>query len=97
MARQSTQQLNIRSTFARTRVREIAERTGMTATEIVEDALRGYVPPGVPARTDGLVWKGRVLVKAPTPGAPTISLDEANAILDAVREERSDDISNPQQ
>jgi hypothetical protein len=44
MARQSAQ-LNIRSNFARQRVRELVEMTGMTATELVEDALRGYVPP----------------------------------------------------
>lgn len=95
MPRQTNQQLNIRSAFARTRVREIAERTGMTATEIVEDALRGYVPPGVPARADGLVWKGPVLVKPAAPGARVLTLEEVNATIDAIREERSDEIINP--
>lgn len=97
MPRQTTQQLNIRSAFAHARVREIAERTGMTATEIVEDALRGYVPPGVPERTDRLVRKGPLLVLPARPGAPTITLEETNAILHAIREERSDDILNPKQ
>jgi len=44
MARRNTAQLNIRSAFVRERVRDVARRTGMSATEVVEDALRGYTP-----------------------------------------------------
>ncbi len=48
MPRQKTAQLNIRSPYVRERVAEIAKQTGMTATEVIEDAIRGYVPPGGP-------------------------------------------------
>ena len=48
MSRHDNAQLNIRSTFARARVHEIARCTGMTATEVIEDALRGNVPAAGP-------------------------------------------------
>ncbi|MEO8716549.1 MAG: hypothetical protein ABI369_16210 [Acetobacteraceae bacterium] len=85
MARLQTTQLNIRSAFARARVREIARDTGMTATEIVEDALRGYAPAALPGRVGSLVRRGPVLVK-PARNGRRISLEEANAALDAARE-----------
>jgi hypothetical protein len=84
MARVHNTQLNVRSSFARTRAHELARLTGMTATQVVEDALRGYVPPSAPAAVGGLVARGPILVR-PRRG-PVISLDEANAALDAVRE-----------
>jgi hypothetical protein len=84
MPRAETIQLNVRSHFARTRAHELAKLTGMTATEVVEDALRGYVPPGAPARVGRLVRRGAILV-IPKNG-PVVTLDEANAALDAVRE-----------
>jgi hypothetical protein len=40
MSRRDNAQLNIRSTFAPARAHEIARRTGMTANEVIEDALR---------------------------------------------------------
>jgi hypothetical protein len=56
----------------------------MTATQIVEDALRAYVPPGVREAAGNLVRRGPLLVRRST-GAP-VSLEEANAALDNARE-----------
>ncbi len=83
MPRADDVQLNIRSVYARNRVREIARRTGMTTTEIVEDALRGYVPPATSEPVYGLVRRGPVLVK-PAQGRH-ITQDEADQVLEAVR------------
>jgi len=84
MPRAETNQLNVRSSFARTRAQELAKLTGMTATEVVEDALRGYVPPGAPARIGRLVRQGPILV-VPRNG-PEVTLEDANDALDAERE-----------
>jgi hypothetical protein len=84
MSRANPVQFNVRSAFARARAHELARLTGMTATQVVEDALRGYVPPGVPAEAGQLVRRGPLLVRRAI-GAP-VSLDEANAALDQVRE-----------
>lgn len=83
MPRRDNAQLNVRSAYARDRTREIARRTGMTTTEIVEDALRGYVPPAVTAPVDGLVRRGPVLVK-PSQGRH-VTQEEADQALNAVR------------
>ena len=83
MPRADNAQLNIRSAYARNRAREIARRTGMTTTEIVEDALRGYVPPGASEPVDGLVRRGPILVK-PAQGR-RVTQDEADQALEAVR------------
>ncbi len=77
-------QFNVRSAFASARAQALAKLTGMTATRIVEDALRGYVPAGVSTGADGPVRRGPLLVKRST-GA-VVSLEEANAALDQVRE-----------
>lgn len=77
-------QLNVRSDFARKRAHELAEQTGMTATQIVEDALRSYVPPTTSAKVGKLVRRGPVLVR-PATGSKKISLEEANAALEAAR------------
>ena len=84
MPRAERVQLNIRSSFARKRAQEIARQTGMTTTEVVEEALRGYVPPAATARSGRLVRRGPVLVMPASGGK--VSLKEANAALDAVRE-----------
>ena len=63
--------------------REIARRTGMTTTEMVEDALRGYVPPATFEPADGLVRRGPILVK-PAQGQH-VTQDEADQALEAVR------------
>ena len=65
MARADNIQLNVRSAFARERVHALSKLTGMTASEVVEDALRGYVPPGLPANTGKLV---RRVAGAPVDG-----------------------------
>ncbi len=83
MPRVDNTQLNIRSAYARNRAHEIARRTGMTTTEIVEDALRGYVPPAASQPVDGLVRRGPVLVK-PAQGRH-VTQDEADQALEAVR------------
>ena len=89
MSRADHVQFNVRSAFARARAHELAKLTGMTATQIVEDALRAYVPPGSAARTGGLVQRGPILVK-PARGKK-ISAAEAEAALNAVRERDLED------
>jgi hypothetical protein len=89
MSRRDKVQLNIRSAFARARAHEIARRTGMTATEVIEDALRGYVPAAGPKQKVGaLVRRGPVLVR-PASGGRRVSLAEANGALDATRDRQS--------
>lgn len=83
MSRTDPVQFNVRSAFARARARELAKATGMTVTQVVEDALRGYVPPRAPAPTGALVRRGPLLVR-PAQGA-RVSLEEANAALDRGR------------
>ena len=84
MPRTDNAQLNIRSAYARSRVHEIVRKTGMTATEVIEDALRGYVPPAAPEPVEGLVWHGPILVK-PAQGQ-RVTFDEADQALQAGRE-----------
>lgn len=84
MARAEHTQLNVRSAFARERVQALTKLTGMTASEVVEDALRGYVPPGMPVNTGKLVRRGALLVR-PSSGT-TVSLEEANEALERSRE-----------
>ncbi len=84
MPRARQVQLNVRSEFARARARELARLTGMTTTQVVEDALRSYVPPGGGDEAScALLRRGRVLV-IPANGK-VLSLAEADAALDAVR------------
>jgi hypothetical protein len=56
----------------------------MTATEIVEDALRGYIPPAEPHAVGPLVRRGPLLI-FPAGKKRKIRLSEAEAALDAVR------------
>ena len=83
MARDQHAQLNVRSTFARERVSAIVKATGMTTTQVVEEALRAYVPPFGDGTVGSLIRKGPLLV-APARGR-TITLAEANAELEAAR------------
>ncbi len=84
MPRSNPVQLNVRSAYARARAHELARLTGMTATQVVEEALRGFVPAGVTAEVAGLVRRGPILVKPAT--AETISQSQADAALEEVRE-----------
>jgi hypothetical protein len=86
MSRPDSPQLNIRSSFARERAGELARSTGLTTTQIVEDALRAYLPPSRGAPHSKLVRKGALLVR-PRRGRE-ISLDDANAALDETRSEQ---------
>lgn len=84
MPRTNHTQLNVRSRFAHDRATLIAKQTGMTATQVVEEALRTYTPPihrDIPTK---LLRKGPILVRAAA--GRSISLEEANAALE---EERS--------
>jgi hypothetical protein len=89
MARTDHVQFNVRSAFARARAQELAKLTGKTATQIVEDALRGYVPPGTAGKVGRLVQRGPILVK-PADGK-RISAEEAEAALNAARERDNGD------
>jgi hypothetical protein len=84
MPRHDNAQLNIRSAFARARAHEIARRTGMTATEVIEDVLRGYVPAAEPKPVGALVRRGPLFV-LPASGRRRVSLTEANEALDTTR------------
>lgn len=90
MPRSDSTQFNLRSRFARTRARELAERTGMTTTRIVEEALKAFDPePRTPNRKPaphGLIWKGPILVKPAT--GRTITLRETLDAIEAGRIER---------
>jgi hypothetical protein len=77
-------QFNIRSAFARARAHELSQKTGLTVAQIVEDALRAYIPPGLPAEIGGLIRRGPILV-LPAAG-PVITQAQADAALDAARE-----------
>jgi hypothetical protein len=93
MSRPDPTQLNVRSAFARSRARELARLTGMTVTQVVEEALRGYVAPGAAVQAGRLARRGPLLV-LPATGAG-VTLAEANAALDAVREREALGITTP--
>lgn len=61
--KQSTPQLSVRSGFARARAANLAKVTGMTITQVVEDALRAYQPASRAVRPGTLIEKRGVLVK----------------------------------
>jgi hypothetical protein len=89
MPRSALAQLNVRSEFARSRAHELAKLTGMSVTQVVEDALRGYVPPGVAQPAGGLVRRGPILVKPA--GDARVSQEAAEAALQEVRERPLED------
>jgi hypothetical protein len=89
MSRAVQIQFNVRSAFARSRARELARLTGMTVTQVVEEALRGYVPPGAAVEVGRLARRGPILVLPATSAGVTLAA--ANAALDAVRERDSED------
>lgn len=91
MIRNATRQLNVRSEFAHDRAAQLARQFGLTTKQVVEDALRAYEPPGERIAPEGMVWKGRILVKKAT--GRTITLEESLAAIEAARNERADDIS----
>lgn len=78
-----TDQLSVRSPFARARASRLAKLTGMTITEVVEDALRAYQPAPQPARPSGLIEKGGLLV-IPA-GRAKVTQAQVDAELDDIR------------
>jgi len=83
MASRRPAQTNIRSDIVRRRIREVTERTGMTATQFLEEAVMRYDPPPA-AENSRLRRKGWLLVITPPPGA-VVSIDEINAAIAADR------------
>ncbi|HYE28045.1 MAG TPA: hypothetical protein VEA61_07410 [Allosphingosinicella sp.] len=83
MSEPKSNQLNVRSNFARKRATDIARGTGMTVTQVVEEALRAYHPAGLERASDGLIRKGRILVKPAAGGK--VSAAEADSLIDAFR------------
>lgn len=88
MPRANEAQLNIRSRFARERATELARRTGMTATQVVEEALRAYSPPPPDDPPAGLVRRGPILVM-PAEGRSTVTVADVEEALEEIRNERS--------
>ena len=84
MPRAERDQFNIRSAYARRRAHELAGQTGMTASQVVEEALRAFAP-SAGAPVGRLVQKGPLLV-LPASGA-SISLEDAEDALRELREE----------
>ncbi len=85
MARTNEAQLNIRSAYARERSTQLARATGMTATQVIEEALRAYSPPPTSAPRGRLVRRGPLLVMT---GGKPVTLEETNAAIEAARTER---------
>lgn len=78
--------MNIRSSFAKQRAKEIAARTGMTATQVVEDALRTYTPQGFEDAPPGLIEQDGFLV-IPSRGG-VVTAEEIDAAIEDIRNER---------
>lgn len=85
MPRAVEAQLNIRSRFARDRATQIARETGMTATQVVEEALRAYAPPREEPAPAGMKRRGKLLILT---GGPRVTSDDVIAAIQADRDER---------
>lgn len=83
MAQTESVQLNVRSRFARQRAASIARETGMTVTQVVEEALRAYQPAGTAPPPGRLVRKGKLLVMPSRGGSVTAA--EVQALIDELR------------
>ncbi len=80
----NTGQLSVRSPYARERALELARQTGMSTTEVVEAALRAYVPSAQASPVGDLVRRGPILVIAGRDGR-VITLKETNQAIEAAR------------
>ena len=91
MGRKSTAHLNIRSDFAKARATEIARETGMSVTQVVEDAVRAYTPQPVfepvveEVLPEGLIRMGRLLVLKGH-GGPKITMEQTNRMIEESRD-----------
>ena len=85
MKARRSQQLNVRSAFLRERVPQLAAETGLTATEVLEEAVRAYRPLR-PVESFGgrLHRKGKFLVFSSHDGRP-VTLEQTNAAIEADR------------
>jgi len=83
MATARPAQTNIRSDVVKRRIREVTARTGMTATEFLEEAVLHYDPqPEI--LPPGLERVGRLLVATLPPGT-ILTLDDINAAIADIR------------
>ena len=86
MARAGSTRLNIRSRFAHERATTLARETGLTTTQVIEEALRAFLPPSASEVNARLIRKGAILVKPAS--RLHISLAESEARLREVRGDR---------
>lgn len=86
MAKAETTQLNIRSRFARQRAVRIARETGMTLTQVIEEALRAYQPTRKASGGGSLAMKSGILVRPKT--GRTVSSGDVDAAFGAIRDAR---------
>ena len=84
MGQPTSPQLNVRSRFARERAAAIARATGMTVTQVIEEALRAYQPAGTAPPPGRLVRKGKLLVM-PARRGRAISAEETQRMIDEDR------------
>lgn len=78
-----TTQLSVRSRFARGRASTLAKVTGMSITQVVEDALRAYQPARTLSRPGGLIEKAGILVKPK--GAVEITHSQVETEFEKIR------------
>ena len=78
-----SEQLNVRSRFARLRAKSLAKATGMSVTKIVEEALRAYQPAQLLARPGRLIERGGILVKPK--GRAEVTQQQIDIELDKIR------------
>jgi hypothetical protein len=83
-AKETDNQLNIRSDFARVRASNLSKRTGMTITQVIEEALRAYQPATLATPRPGLIVEGGLLVLAKRGG--TIAHAAVEAELEEIRD-----------
>ena len=88
MASHHPAQTNIRSDVVRRRINEVTARTGMTATQFLEEAVLRYDPP-VEVTHAHVRQKGRLLVIVPPPGI-SVTLHDINASIQADRDGKRD-------
>ena len=87
MPRTDTVQFNVRSAFVRERATQIARETGMSATKVIEEALRAYAPPPPLAADDGAVPPGMIRKSGMLvlTGGPRVTLEQLNAMIEESR------------
>ncbi|MFL6763393.1 MAG: hypothetical protein ACJ8FB_12660 [Sphingomicrobium sp.] len=82
-SKETNNQLNVRSRFARARASQLARATGLSVTQVVEDALRAYQPARQIVRPAGLIEKAGLLVKPK--GSFDVTQLQVDAELESIR------------